>query len=218
MENITLILLFVVVVVVVVHGHRFTLLDPHAFHDKHQHVMSPLGTVMGLTGVAVLHMRDHALSRTPQPDLVDILAQTPRSPIMEVIDKFKIKQKRSIGYTDQPKQYIYKSPILLKKPSSGAQSSSDDSQDYCDARDLHLESIGEHSASPTNEQSNGKITEFNEEALEINQANSRVRRSKETPDNQRKQTQQAFGCSALNCPYQKLSERVCLHGSCSKSQ
>lgn len=179
--------------------------------------MSPLGTVTGLTSVAVLHMRDHALSRTPQPDLADLLTQTPH-PILAVIEKFKIKQKRSIGYTGEPKQYIYKSPILLKKPSSSAPESSDDSEYFCDARDLHLESIAEHSASPKNEHSNGEIAELNEEALEINQANSRVRRSKETPDNQRKQTQQAFGCSTLNFPYRKIGERVCLHGSCSKSQ
>lgn len=181
--------------------------------------MSPVSAATGLAGLAVGHMRDHALSRTPKPDLMDVLTQTARSPILEVIEKFKIKKsKRSIGNDDEPPmKYVYKSPILLKKPNSGvAGGSEDESKHYCDVRDIQLEAIGEHLVRPQQARTNGDITELNEDLSEMN---VRVRRSDTMPSsNQQQDSQQASnGRSTSNCPFHKHFSGVCSQGACAHS-
>lgn len=201
--------------------------DPHAFDDEHQHVMNPVSTFTGMTKLAAGHLRDHALSLAPKPDLADVLTQSARSPIIEVIEKHKRMHKklgkRSIDNYDAAElRYPFKSPILLKKPKNkeaAIEAETDESKNACDARDIHMEGIGEHLVSPIGQQTTGRMAELNEDAAETSQPNYRVRRSEDVPKKQPEDGQEeVHGSGTLDCPFHKHSDSVCSHGTCTKSQ
>lgn len=184
--------------------------------------MNPISTIAGMTKVAAGHLRDHALSRTPKPDLMDVLTQTQRSPIIEVIEKHRPKPKRSIDSDDSQLRYPFKSPILLKKPKksdTAVQPEADEPRNACDARDIHVEAIGEHLVDPVSRQTAGRMAELNEDAADANQPSYRVRRSEDVPEKQPNDADEVHGCGTPDCPVHKHSAHgACPHGTCTKTQ
>lgn len=164
-----------------------------------------------LTGTAdkfLRHLHDHHrdivhAKKAEKGEKIETTSK--RTTVIDVLDKFKHKPKRSVD-TDFPKA-IFKLPIPLKQKNYDSDIDDDESDCGCN-KEMFAETIAEHSGRSSNTKTSGKIIELNEET-------SRVRRSS---DSNKDQQTEEFGCSAGTCPLTKNPKHTCSCSQCSCSK
>lgn len=182
---------------------RHTIFDPTGFDDKHQHVLMPTSLLTGTAGKFLSHLHDHhrEIARAKKAEKGHKIETTSkRTTVIDVLDKFKSKPKRSLD-SSYPK-IIFKSPIPLKQKTYETAFSDGEEDCQCN-REIFAETIAEHSGRSMSTKTDDKIIELNEES-------SRVRRSSNS--NKDKQTE---GCSSGTCPLTKNPKHTCTCSQCS---
>lgn len=167
----------------------------------------PTSLLTGTAGKFLLHLHDHhrEIARTKKAEKGVVETTSKRTTVIDVLDKFKSKPKRSVD-SSYPK-VIFKSPIPLKQKTYET-AFSDGEEDCQSSREIFAETIAEHSGRSMNTKTDDKIIELNEES-------SRVRRSSDSKKDQ--QTGES-GCSSGTCPLTKNPKHTCTCSQCSCSE